>query len=275
MKDNISTRYEKLIESLIDGDNKTAKEIFHNIMVAKGQKIYNDLVAEDIMDEESVDMDATDDMLRDIEHDETGTETGVDDNDFSNLGDDNDFANGLGDGEGDDDEFGDEFGSDDGVTGDGDDDFEDFDGSEGGEPDLEEVNDKVIDLEDALAELQAQFDRMVGDESEEGAEPDRDTPPEEGTVREYVEKVNVKTEKHNGNDKSPIIGGKNDMGGTVKNIAQGGEAKGPGKVSVGDMGAVDTRKAGKNAFTSKVKTGGPNTEKPANNASILKGRGRK
>jgi hypothetical protein len=116
---------------------------------------------------------------------------------------------------------------------------------------------------------------MVGDEDgEEGDDFGRDEAPEEGTVREYLERVNVKTEKHTGNNKSPIIGGKNDMGGTTANIARGGVEKGGSKApSAGDMGAVDTRVAGKKAFSQKVKTGsGPNTEKPSNDKSILKGR---
>jgi hypothetical protein len=142
------------------------------------------------------------------------------------------------------------------------------DGEEGEDSDMggdeEEIEDRVVDLEDALDDLKAEFEKMMtgdkdGDEGDEDAadmdmddegdeekEEAFDVAPElsvedeapafEGTktageqMREYVEKVTPKM-GDTGTDgtKSPVAG-KNDMGGDAGNIAQGGDEKG-GKAS--------------------------------------------
>jgi hypothetical protein len=128
------------------------------------------------------------------------------------------------------------------------DDMDDMGAEMGGE---EELEDRVMDLEDALDELKAEFDALMADEqsepehsdgmmdpdmgSEEGEEEEAEM---EGTLmREYVEKVadtgqsspsgkmagTGANSENSGekNVKSPVAG-KNDMGGTTKNIARGG-----------------------------------------------------
>ena len=46
------TQFEAMLEALINEDQETAKEIFHNIVVAKSREIYEELLAEDFSVEE-------------------------------------------------------------------------------------------------------------------------------------------------------------------------------------------------------------------------------
>jgi hypothetical protein len=136
------------------------------------------------------------------------------------------------------------------------------DDSEKGE---EEIEDRVVDLEDAIDDLKAEFEKMMGDEdksddaegddAEDNGEEKEDeafvdqsaegetaiaVAPELGEqpavetavpktaseeIREYVNKVGVTHTDGSDNSKSPVAG-KNDMGGTASNIAKGGEETG-------------------------------------------------
>jgi len=221
------SKYEQLIEFIINDETDKAKDLFHNLVVEKSRSIYNDLVAEEMSDdmdenyghdmEEADSMDQTDDMMHDIEADhegmdgeDDGMDMGDDDMDMDNDGD-----MGYGDEEG-----------------------------EGG------MEDRVMDLEDALDELKAEFEKLMADEKDEPAHNDGKHDPdfaEEGVVREYVEKVGefYKGEfgaKPNGkpvgagtgefvktgetNPKS-VVANKNDMGGTAKNLNQGQKNEDP------------------------------------------------
>jgi len=264
--------YEQLIEYIINDDHERAQELFHALVVEKSREIYNDLVAEE-MDQEieeggEMDMDQTDDMMGDIEADHEGM-------DSDDMGDhDMDMDLDMGD----DEDFGDEHHG------------------------HEDMEDRVMDLEDALDELKAEFEALMADEAGE----DHDMPAE-GMMREYVEKVgepykgefggsprsqnvgaNTGDHENTGerNTKS-VVAGKNDMGGTAKNIAQSemGEnpddkqykdpsnayAKGRGNLKgAGSFENVPGAKAGK-AFTNAKKPqstegkfatgGGPNVNK--------------
>jgi hypothetical protein len=100
----------------------------------------------------------------------------------------------------------------------------------------QDMEDRVIDLEDALDDLKAEFERLMSDEADE---PEHNDMPEEGVMREYVEKVatpgntegssvgaNAGSVTGSTNTKS-IVAGKNDMGGTAKNLNQGGNNEDP------------------------------------------------
>lgn len=192
-------KFEQLIEYIINEDTEKANELFHNVVVEKSREIYNQLVAEEMEDEEleeaGMSMDATDDMMGDISADEEGMDQ---DNGMSDMGDDMDD---MGD---------------------------DMD-SEEGEGDLA---DRVVDLEDALDDLKAEFERLMGDDG--GDEYEK---PQEGVMREYVEKVSTPGNTEGQGVGAGSIGGstntkstvssKNDMGGTAKNIAQGGMESAP------------------------------------------------
>jgi len=136
---------------------------------------------------------------------------------------------------------------------------ENGDDSEKGE---EEIEDRVVDLEDAIDDLKAEFEKMMGDKDEdEGDDEDSEEEKEDEAIvsqdaegetvevapelgdqpavesksntpktaseeiREYVNKVSVAHKDGSDNSKSPVAG-KNDMGGTAKNLVQGGEEKG-------------------------------------------------
>lgn len=215
------SQFEAMLEALINEDQETAKEIFHNIVVAKSREIYEELLAEDFDLEEK----------REEEEEESVEEMFGSEEE----GEEEEEEEGAEEEEGEEEE--------------GEEEGEEEEGSEGGE---EELEDRVMDLEDALDELKAEFEQLLageegeghdelggdefgGDElggDEFGAELDEfDGAPDAGgdmPVMEYVNKVTPPKHGDNGvNTKSPVAG-KNDMGGTTANIARGGAAKGEG-----------------------------------------------
>ena len=135
------TQFEAMLEALINEDQETAKEIFHNIVVAKSREIYEELLESDFMEEpeEEMEEEGEEESAPMEEESEEGAEEEGDDE------------------EGDDEE----------VGGDEGDDFvSDVDGEEDGEDGA--IEDRVMDLEDALDELKAEFEQlMAGEEGEE------------------------------------------------------------------------------------------------------------
>ena len=156
-------KFEQMLEKLVNEDKAGAEELFHEIVVEKSRDIYESLLESDLDDEE-VD-EATDeevDETTDEEVDET-TDEEVDESDDEEL--DEDFNL---------DEFEVEADPMDAMMGDmevdsgdeGDADPMDMDmDSEEGEGDVE---DRVEDLEDALDELKAEFEKMMSGDDDEG-----------------------------------------------------------------------------------------------------------
>lgn len=216
-------KFEQLVDLIINEETEKANELFHDIVVEKSRDIYNQLIAEDEspdeeITEEEVSFDQSDDFEDDIESDEEG----LDDVSMDDASDELE------------DEMGADVGGEDGA-------------------DDEELEDRVVDLESALDELKAEFDRIVGGEEEDfgGDEMDFDTGDEfggeedemgmddmgddefadddfggveddmeEGYIREYTEKVPAP--KHESNSSKSPVAGKNDMGGSTSNIVKGG-----------------------------------------------------
>ena len=149
----MTSKFEQLIEYVINDDNEKARELFHNIVVEKSREIYENLMNEEDIEEEDIEEgmgdtsgSATEDVMREVETDESGMNEGDDDEDadFDDEAekDGEDLTKDIeqdGDEEGDDD-FGDDM---------------------GGEEDLE---DRVVDLEDKLDELMAEFEELMGDQ---------------------------------------------------------------------------------------------------------------
>lgn len=122
----------------------------------------------------------------------------------------------------------------------GEDDEGEFGSEENGEGDLEN---RVLDVEDELEQLRAEFDRLMAGESEEGEhdqDPDLDDDMSgdvdgeddenkevESFMREYIEKVSAPKGGDDGANSKSIVAKKNDMGGTTANL-RGGESKGEG-----------------------------------------------
>ena len=239
-------KFEEMLERLVNEDRAGAEELFHEIVVEKSRDIYESLLEADLEDEE---VDETTDEEVDESDDEEVDESEDDaelDEDF-NLDEFEVEADPMADmmgGDKADDMMGDmEMGSDDDSD----------DGEEG-------TDERINDLEDALEELKAEFEKMMsGDDSEE-ADDEMDMGDEEGdeeaddemdmgdeepeeesfqatitpleskspmtageTMREYVEKVTAKM-GDNGASTTSTVAKPNNMGGTSANIAKGATA---------------------------------------------------
>ena len=228
----MTNKFEQLIELFIAEDEQGAKDLFHEIVVEKSRDIYESLTDEDQVeetaeveedaveeaeeieesdfDEAELGGDAADDMIDDIEADEEGLSMEDDDAD-------------------------------------------------------EEIEDRVVDLEDALDELKAEFEALMGgddaadddamdmepemdmdmgDEEGEEEEGEEEEEADESFVREYTEKAPAPVTSEQGDGSTGPVAGKNDMGGSAKNIAQGGDEKGaPTPKSTVQTDAHDTRGA--------------------------------
>ena len=223
------SKFEQMLEYLISEEQDKAKELFHQLVVEKSREIYETILAEDFQEE----VEEGAEGMPGAEDDEEEVE--------ENFG----FAEG-----------GDEEGEEGDIGGDATDDFMgdiEVDGEEGEEDEMGgegDIEDRVVDLEDALDDLKAEFERMMaGEEGEEhmggddmgdmgdsedemgmdSDEPMKDSfDVSDNFMREYIEKVTAPKGGDNGANTKSIVAGKNDMGGTTANIAKGGEAKGGG-----------------------------------------------
>ena len=224
-------RFEQLIEYVINDEDAKARELFHDIVVAKSREIYENLMqeeadedleegaeeeleeAEDI-EEDAMGGDASDDLIDNIEADE--------EQDMSMEGEESDA------------EF------DDGAEEAGDDlthDIEDMHDEDGGET---ATKDDILNLEDKLDQLMAEFeDLMGGDDMGDGD----GFGPEEGgdaiemdDTGEMMEAISLKaapkpvtSEEGGVNKKSTVAanaGAKGPIGNTVKPVHAGGEGGG-------------------------------------------------
>ena len=145
-------QFEQLIEYVINDEDAKAKELFHQIVVSKSRQIYENLMQEDNamgMEPTEIDTDMSEgddmmggsqtrDMMRDVEMEEEGMME-ADDEDEEKI----DF-----------DDEAEDAGAD--LTRDMEDDNDE-------EMDDEEQTDRILDLEDKLDELMAQFEEMMGD----------------------------------------------------------------------------------------------------------------
>ena len=148
-------KYEQLIEYIINDDEAKAKALFHDIVVAKSREIY-----ESLMDEEqpAVSNNAVGGLVDEVEMDETGMHEA--DDELGMPGDD------MG---GEPDDMGGDMG---GMPGD----------DMGGDSEAPATKSDIMDLESAIDELKAEFDRLMSDEggSDDEMDMDMDSDGEEG-----------------------------------------------------------------------------------------------
>jgi hypothetical protein len=139
-------KFEKLIDLIINENEEQARALFHDIVVEKSRQIYENLMDEEMGDQS---MGMLDELSAQNDAEEQGAFESDEEFDDIEVGDD-----GMGDEEVDldSDEFGDE------------------EGEEG-------LEDRVVDLEDKLDQLMAEFEEIMGQEGEEG---DEDFGDEEG-----------------------------------------------------------------------------------------------
>lgn len=216
------SKFEQMLEHLVNEDQEAAKEIFHQIVVEKSREIYETILAEEFDEVEEE---------KDEEEEEPVDEAKDEDEEVEE-----DFAFGEGD-----DDFNDDT---DAIGGDPTDDMMkdiEVDGEEDEfEPEEEDgdLEDRVMDLEDAMDELRAQFEKELGGSMDSEMDMDKDMDSEMDMdkdmkmsmaddvnfMREYIEKVGNPKMGDDGVNNKSIVAGKNDMGGTTANILGGGES---------------------------------------------------
>ena len=226
-------RFEQLIEYVINDDEQKARELFHDIVVEKSRQIYEDIMAEEAEEiEEGADEDLEEGMGGDASNDL------IDDVEMEEESDMNMEAEG-------DDDMGDDDMGDDDMGGMGDDDMGDMGGDDmgGDEP---ATKDDIMNLEDKLDQLMAEFEDLMGgndDMGDMGGNGDMMGPDEGGDALEMddteemgmMEAVSLKaapkpvTGEQGAYSKSPVAanaGAKGPIGNTVKPVHAGGEMGG-------------------------------------------------
>ena len=169
-------KFEQLIEYVINDDEAKAKELFHEIVVEKSRGIWENLMTEEELDEESHDEKADDraerdaeKVKKDLEYDYKHGRKVKEDEELDEMAMGGDAADDLIDDvemeeEGmtmeDDAEFDDE------AEEAGDDLTKDMEADHDEDRDEAELEDRVVDLEDKLDELMAEFEGMMGGDSD-------------------------------------------------------------------------------------------------------------
>ena len=228
-------RFEQLIEYVINDDEQKARELFHDIVVEKSRQIYEDIMAEEAeeieegadeeLDEMDMGGDASKELIDDVEMEEES------DMNMEAEGDESDA------------EFDDEAEEDgEDLTKDMEMDNDEF-GSDGDEA---ATKDDIMNLEDKLDQLMAEFEDLMGgndDMGDMGGNGDMMGPDEGGDALEMddteemgmMEAVSLKaapkpvTGEQGAYSKSPVAanaGAKGPIGNTVKPVHAGGEMGG-------------------------------------------------
>jgi hypothetical protein len=249
-------KYEQLIEHIINDEEDKARALFHQIVVEKSRDIYESLMDEEYAQEGRVD-EPVESMMNQIRGDELGE--GDDDPmnmDDMDMGDMDDMDDEEGDEEGDLEQkvmdleselealkaefeqlMGDE----------GDDEMDDMDmdamdmGDEEGDED--ESDDFKMYEAQHDDEDKEKKDKEDEEKMDESVYESRQRRPLQKTavdlMREYVEKISAPSNTegqpagtstggdHASVNTQSIVAGKNDMGGTAKNLAQGGDEQAP------------------------------------------------
>jgi hypothetical protein len=245
-------KFEQLIEYVINNEEAKARELFHDIVVEKSRAIYEEMMQEEELDEaESTEKEderaerAGRKVAKDIEYDDKKDRA-------MKESADEDIDEGMMGGDQADDLIDDVETEEQGMSEEDDDNMDmDMDGDDhhadvGGE---EELEDRVVDLEDKLDELMAEFEALMGDNGDTGGEEvdmdidgdmDMDMDAEEVVDDEFetegvMEATNLKpvpkpTHGDNGaNNKSPVAanaGAKGPVGNTVKPVKTGSDMGG-------------------------------------------------
>ena len=260
----MSTKFEQLLDLLINEEHEKANELFHEIVVEKSRDIYENLIAEEEdeeMDEASdEEVDESDDEVDESADDEEMDESADEDMDESDEeledsymmdgDDDGDIGGDATDG------LGAEIGATDPEGGPM--------GAEGGEDQaIYDIKNAIEELEAAFAELEkAQGGEMAGDEfgDEEGEEDGEDDmmgkPAFEGRrmTREYTEKVGHNyggnTQKTDGDEAGAGTGEKQSKPVNGKSPVSSGKGKPTTGATAGNILGDSSVGTGKNTGTS-------------------------
>jgi hypothetical protein len=183
------TKFEEMLEKLVNEDRDGAEALFHEIVVEKSREIYQNILdeadeeVEETTDEEvdesdDEDLDESDDEDLDEATDEEVDES--DDEDLDESDDDLDEMFGLDEPEMEADQAMDMMKD---IEG-GDEEGGDMDMGDEGDEEAEGPEEAMADLEDALEALKAEFEKMMGDEEPGDEEPGDEEPEEEAMAFE-------------------------------------------------------------------------------------------
>ena len=233
-------RFEQLIEYVINDEDKKAQELFHDIVVAKSREIYESMMDEeqgeeldegtDDSEEGAMGGDAADSLIDDVEMEE--------ESDINMEGEENDMGS-------------DDMGGDDMAA--------DMGGDEAA------TKDDIMNLEDKLDELMAQFEDMMGNGDDMGPEEggdaiEMDDTEEMDDQMGMMEALQLKaapkpvtSEEGNTNKKSTVAANSGARGAMAKPVHTGANEGGHHDTSAyrnttKDLGVTPTQDAGKGAF---------------------------
>jgi len=300
MSENTTNKFEQMLEKLTADDRTGAEALFHEIVVEKSRSIYENLLESDLADiaveETAVEEAKKDKEMKKADKEDSKEEMKKESTEEVAAETTQEVAPAV------------EAPVTAEVGGDASDDMiadieDDKDAEDKGEekPAAADMEDKIVDLEDAVEELKAEFEKLMSNEGdkedaegEEKAEkeavatevqPDAEVVAPVATaevaaqpatseiksdrekMREYVDKVAVKHADHDDNAKSPTPKQAKSMGGNAVDIV-GSEEKGrpAPKAELNDGGNINTP----GASIKLVKAKGPETaDKSDNTKSIL------
>jgi len=245
-------RYTKIIESLVNGDEANASDLLHEAFVEKAREIWSDLVEQDEIAEDEVSEEELEEAISDEEADDFlgDIETAEDDIEAEEA-------------------FGEADDEDEGEM-DMEPEMELADEPEAGDDDHGDIEDAMVNVEDALADLKAEFASLMGGDADDEPAMDHDEDDveeefafesEEEELEEAAESDDDAEELEEAADLTKVgkdgmhpadmpagddgkhspVAGKNDMGGeTIKTGAKGSEGskKGLSDESAKDMGVT-------------------------------------
>jgi hypothetical protein len=252
---SVQDRYSKIIESLVNGEGEVASDLLHEAFVDKAREIWSGLVEQDEIVEDDISEEEIEESYFDEDDDVDSFEEEIAAEEQYAMEDDDEEA-----------EFGDEGEAEFELAGDDEMDM-DMEMDMGAEGDMESeagIEDAMLSVEDALADLKAEFAQLMGDdlgdEEESGLsdelpaddfasdiEPDA----EENEFEELEEAADLTKIGKDGmhpkdmpagdDGKASPVASKNDMGGKV--IPTGsksaeGSKKGLSDVTAKDMGVT-------------------------------------
>jgi hypothetical protein len=268
----MSTKFEQLLDLLVNEEMDKANELFHEIVVEKSRDIYENLIAEEA-DEEEMDESAEDDeeMDESAESDEEEMDEGKDEEADESVDLEDSYSMET------DDEGHDDFG---GEEGDATDELGaevGADGEEGGHEGGEEG--AIFDIKNAIAELEAAFAELeqakgMGGDDDMGAEPafgdeEGEEPKDEmmgfmegrRVTREYVEKVGNDWEKNSMKTPGPVGSGKGELAGQTsvdgtKSPVSSGKGKPTTGATAGNIAKSSTGEGAMDGTSPNAKVGG-------------------
>ena len=223
----MSNKFEQLLELLINEENDKAEQLFHEIVVEKSRDIYEGLAE---TNEEETKEETKEESKEESKEETVGEQVELADESKDETVEEESIEEVGGDAT-------DELIKDVSAEEEGDMEAGEEGDMEAGEEGEEEIEDRVVDLEDALDELKAEFEKMMsGDKGEEEMSGEQDA--EEATLAPLESEMPMEAKKAEKMDeykipksadnadkadskKSPVSDAGTKMGHGGKNIAQG------------------------------------------------------